>query len=136
MFYVRKRYNPLIPEKRSGLTTWSTWRWKIIQPCIRRQPIFERLRAGVGMVEKGQALSEDLGPGLGRGMGFGTAREKAVSHMAGMQHPGYEGIGGLSLEERRRVPGYPQDMWTPMGGLVAKSETQGCNRVGRELYKG
>jgi FtsP/CotA-like multicopper oxidase with cupredoxin domain len=81
--------------------------------------------AGMGMVEKGPALSKELGPGLGRGMGFGTTREKVVSHMAGMQHPGHEETGGRSLEERRRVPGYPQDMWMPMDEVVAKPETFG-----------
>jgi FtsP/CotA-like multicopper oxidase with cupredoxin domain len=81
--------------------------------------------AGMGMVEKGPALSRELGAGLGRGMGLATSREKAVSHMAGMQHPGHEEIEGPSLEERKRVPGYPQDMWMPMDKLVAKPETYG-----------
>jgi FtsP/CotA-like multicopper oxidase with cupredoxin domain len=81
--------------------------------------------AGMGMVGKGPALSRELGLGMGRDMSFGTSREKDFSHMAGMQHPGPEGIGALSLEERRRVPGYPQDMWMPMDELVAKPETYG-----------
>jgi FtsP/CotA-like multicopper oxidase with cupredoxin domain len=85
------------------------------------------MEAGMGMVEKGPVLSKELGPGMGRGMGLGTAREKVVSHMAGMQHPGHEEIGGHSIEERRGVPGYPQDMWMPMDEVVTRPETFGLH---------
>lgn len=77
------------------------------------------MEEGMGMVRQGHALDEELGPGLGRGMGM-TTREKPVSHMAGMDHAsaGMEG-------EKKRVPGFPQDMWMTMDEAVAKPENYG-----------
>jgi hypothetical protein len=81
--------------------------------------------AGMRMVEKGTALSEELGPGLGRGMGFSATREKAVSHRVGRHPTSHESMGATSMGEKKRVPGYPQDMWMPMDDAVAKPETYG-----------
>lgn len=84
------------------------------------------MEEGMGMVRKGHALSEELGPGLGRGMGM-TTREKQVSNIVGGQqarqqgHHSVHAMGG----KQKRIPGYPQDMWMPMDGLVAKPETYG-----------
>jgi hypothetical protein len=83
------------------------------------------MEEGMGMVKKGHALSEELGPGLGRGMGLASSREKAVSNMVGMPHGGHGEEPRLSFQEKRRVPGYPQDMWMPMDDRVAKPETRG-----------
>ena len=77
------------------------------------------MEEGMGMVRQGHALDEELGPGLGRGMGM-TAREKPVSHMAGMEHA----PAGMEMD-KKRVPGFPQDMWMPMDEAVAKPETYG-----------
>jgi hypothetical protein len=74
------------------------------------------MEEGMGMVRQGHALDEELGPGLGRGMGM-TEREKPVSHMAGMEHT----PAGME-REKKRVPGFPQDMWMTMDE-VAKPET-------------
>jgi hypothetical protein len=81
------------------------------------------MEAGMGMVENDHALSRELGPSLGRGTGFGAAREKNTSHMIGMNH--MHGAGGPPLGQRRMTPGFPQDMWMPMDDLVAKPETYG-----------
>jgi len=54
---------------------------------------------GMGMLRKGGALSEELGPTLGRGTGLAADAERATSHAH--QHGG----------EPPAVPGYPQDMW-------------------------
>jgi FtsP/CotA-like multicopper oxidase with cupredoxin domain len=83
------------------------------------------MEEGMGMVKKGHALSEELGPGMGRGMGLASAREKAVSNLVGMPHGSHSEESRLSLQEKRRIPGYPQDMWMPMDERVAKPETRG-----------
>lgn len=91
------------------------------------------MEEGMGMVRQGQAMDEELGPGLGRGMGM-AAREKPVSHMAGMEQaqggnehkPGAMEHEQSGMEmEKKRVPGFPQDMWMPMDEAVAKPETYG-----------
>ena len=77
------------------------------------------MEEGMGMVRQGHALDEELGPGLGRGMGM-ASREKPVSHMAGMEH------APADMEmEKKRVPGFPQDMWMTMDEAVAKPENYG-----------
>jgi FtsP/CotA-like multicopper oxidase with cupredoxin domain len=81
---------------------------------------------GMGMIRKGHALSEDLGPGLGRGMGM-TTREKPVSPMVGPHHIQQHEQHDLPAirEKKKRVPGFPQDMWMPMDEAVIKPETYG-----------
>jgi FtsP/CotA-like multicopper oxidase with cupredoxin domain len=88
------------------------------------------MEEGMGMVRQGHALSDELGPGLGRGMGI-TSEEQRVSNIASLQrlqpasqHQGH-GTQGLSEAERKRVPGYPQDMIMIMDEAVAKPETYG-----------
>ncbi len=83
------------------------------------------MEEGMGLVKKGHALSEELGPGIGRGMGLASSRERAVSSMVGMPHGGHGEEPRLSLPEKGRVPGYPQDMWMPMDDIVSKPETHG-----------
>ncbi|MBI5116903.1 copper oxidase [Candidatus Poribacteria bacterium] len=82
------------------------------------------MNAGMGMME-GHAMSEELGPGLGRGMGIASDREKSISHAVG-HGAGHEGAEH-PMEMTARVPGYPQDMhmWMPMDDMVAKPETYG-----------
>jgi FtsP/CotA-like multicopper oxidase with cupredoxin domain len=78
------------------------------------------MEEGMGMVRQGHALSPELGPGLGRGMGM-TTHENHVSNLAGQtqvhSHP--------QAPEAKRVPGYPQDMWMTMDDAVAAPETYG-----------
>jgi manganese oxidase len=91
------------------------------------------MEAGMGMIEKGHALSEDLGPKFGRGMGM-AAEERQISNavrpQGSPQHGGgHTGHGareaGGGQGPKRRVPGYPQDMFMPMDDAVAKPETYG-----------
>jgi FtsP/CotA-like multicopper oxidase with cupredoxin domain len=113
------------------------------------------MEEGTGVVRQGHALSEDLGPGLGRGMGM-TSEERNVSNLVGPQsqqqqqgghaghgqqqspvqgkgtqvQPGQQTTAGATANPhdeaaRKRVPGYPQDMFMFMDEEVAKPETYG-----------
>src|SRR5262247_1516763 len=113
----------------------------------------------MGVVRQGHALSEDLGPGFGRGMGM-TTQEKNVSNAIGAPVPAQTGViytcpmhpevksdkegkcpkcgmtlvkiqvSGVELTEaeKKKVPGYPQDMMMIMDDDVAKPETSGLAR--------
>jgi FtsP/CotA-like multicopper oxidase with cupredoxin domain len=114
------------------------------------------MEEGMGVVRGGHALSDDLGPGFGRGMGMAT-QEKQVSNLVGAPIPSQSGAiyscpmhpevvsnkegkcpkCGMALvkkqqaavaltdDEKKRVPGYPQDMMMIMDEEVAKPETYG-----------
>jgi len=105
------------------------------------------MEEGMGMMRQGSALSEEHGPAMGRGMGM-TTREKPTSSMVGMEmgekhehgektkheeksehQERHEHQGPMTMmgekEERKRVPGFPQDMWMPMDESVVKPETYG-----------
>ena len=83
------------------------------------------MEEGMGIIQKGHALSEELGPGLGRGMGM-TTREKPISNLVGQkeleQHQHHD---IPPMKAKQRVPGFPQDMWMPMDEAVAKPENYG-----------
>ena len=93
------------------------------------------MEEGMGVIRQGHALSEELGPGFGRGMGM-TSQEQNISNTVGRrddqvgqggqdqhQHSGQRG----NVEDKKRVPGYPQDdmMMMPMDEAVAKPENYG-----------
>src|SRR5262245_25877225 len=112
------------------------------------------MQEGMGVVRQGNALSEDLGPGFGRGMGM-TTQEKNVSNAIGAPVPAQTGViytcpmhpevksdkegkcpkCGMTLvkkqvsdvelteAEKKKVPGYPQDMMMIMDDDVARPET-------------
>jgi manganese oxidase len=110
------------------------------------------MEEGMGIVRQGNALSEDLGPGFGRGLGM-TTQEKNVSNALGAQagalyacpmHPEVASdkpgkcpkcgmalapkqLSGVALteDEKKKVPGYPQDMMMIVDDDVAKPETYG-----------
>ena len=83
------------------------------------------MEEGMGIVREGNATSEKLGPGLGRGMGISADRERATSATVGQQ----EQHGDVPNQEaKKNVPGYPQDdmmMTMFMDKEVAKPETNG-----------
>lgn len=109
------------------------------------------MEEGMGVVRQGHALSEDLGPGMGRGMGM-SSQERQITNLVGQdehaerghQHAPPDGTRGKGehvepsevervgeLTEpheqaaKKRVPGYPQDMVMFMDEEVAKPETYG-----------
>ena len=84
------------------------------------------MEEGMGVVREGNALSEHLGPAMGRGMGITADRERSVSNTVAQQHEHHG--AGPSQEEKKKVPGYPQDdlmMTMFMDKEVAKPETNG-----------
>ena len=85
------------------------------------------MEEGMGMVRRGPALSEELGPGLGRGLGEAATHERLTTHLVGqssaVSSPHHH--GGM---EKPKVPGYPQDMWMPMDEMFVKPETYGLRK--------
>lgn len=84
------------------------------------------MEEGMGIVRQGHALSEDMGPKFGRGMGDSTERDKNTSNIVGpmAQQPGHA-IRPADDQDNKRVPGYPQDMIMIMDKEVAKPHTYG-----------
>ena len=95
---------------------------------------------GMGMLRKGDALSEEFGPALGRGLGMSADRERATSHLvaagsaevghAMMPKPGDQSeMYPQDDPEKKKVPGYPQDMWMVMDEVIApKPENYGLRK--------
>ena len=80
------------------------------------------MEEGMGIVRQGNALSEDMSPKFGRGMGDSTERERNTSNIVGpSQHQGHQ----MSDADKKRVPGYPQDMVMILDKEVAKPQTYG-----------
>ena len=80
---------------------------------------------GMGILRKGDALAEENGPVLGRGIGLAGDRERPTSNLIGASQEGHAGhvmakSGGspemypIDDPEKKKIPGYPQDMWMPM----------------------
>jgi len=85
------------------------------------------MKEGMGMIRQGHATAEELGPGLGRGLGEAAAAERAVTHLVGQPEPPptqqqHHHEGG---PPRDRVPGFPQDMWMVVDDDFVKPETYG-----------
>ena len=99
---------------------------------------------GMGMLSQGGALSDEAGPALGRGLGLAADSERATSNLvanqAPQEHEAHEGHAavppGDPMEmypkddpEKKKVPGYPQDMWMPVDELfAAKPENFGLRK--------
>ena len=108
--------------------------------------------AGMGIVRQSNALSEELGPALGRGIGLAADSERLISNIAGqdaskmmaaaqsppMAMQGHNMAGmtnqanGAATDyypkddpEKKKVAGYPQDMWMPMDEMFKKPENYG-----------
>jgi len=75
------------------------------------------MEEGMGIVKQSNALSEDLAPGFGRGMGDSTEKERNTSNIVGPTPQ--------ASPQTKRVPGYPQDMVMIMDKEVAKPHTYG-----------
>jgi len=85
------------------------------------------MEEGMGIVKQGNALSEDLAPGFGRGMGDSTEKERNTSNIVGPSPKGSPQASPQTASNgRKRVPGYPQDdMVMIMDREVAKPHTYG-----------
>lgn len=82
------------------------------------------MEEGMGIVRQDNALSEDLAPKFGRGMGESTQQERNTSNIVGPS--GQQGQMNMQQEaNKKRVPGYPQDMIMIMDKEVAKPHTYG-----------
>lgn len=84
------------------------------------------LEEGMGIVRQGNAMSEDLGPAMGRGMGNTVDREQATPHGIGPTNAANrETAAALGTDANsRKGHGYPQDelMMMPMDAAVAKPQ--------------
>ena len=100
------------------------------------------MEAGMGIVRQGSALSEELGPSFGRGMGVSADIERLTSHLIGPQpqagHQGHD-MSRMAQDpamdmypkddpEKKKIPGYPQDMWMPMDAMFEKPENYGLRK--------
>jgi hypothetical protein len=83
------------------------------------------MQEGMGIVRRGNALSEQLGPGLGRGLGMAAERERPVSAVVGDRD-----MQSMQITSGApAVPGFPQDMWMPMDEAIEeKPELQGLRK--------
>ena len=81
------------------------------------------MEEGMGVVRQGHALSEDMAPGFGRGMGDTTEKDRNTSNLVGPSPHLQQ--NSLTETDKKRVPGYPQDMVMIMDREVAKPETYG-----------
>lgn len=82
------------------------------------------MEEGMGIVRQDHALSEDLAPKFGRGMGESTQQEKNTSNIVGPSSQ----QGQMNTQQeamKKTVPGYPQDMIMIMDKEVAKPHTYG-----------
>ncbi|HLA09920.1 MAG TPA: copper oxidase [Pyrinomonadaceae bacterium] len=79
------------------------------------------MEEGMGIVRQGHALSEDMAPGFGRGMGETTEKDRNTSNLVAQGRVSQQ----IPSNGRKRVPGYPQDMMMIMDKEVAKPHTYG-----------
>jgi hypothetical protein len=96
------------------------------------------MEEGMGIIRQANALSEELGPALGRGMGISADAERAVSNLVaqapGQQHQHQHTAEAVETypkddPEKKKVPGYPQDMWMPMDEMFNdKPENHGLRK--------
>ncbi len=89
----------------------------------RGMPAGGSMTDGMGIYRQGAALAEEKGAALGRGIGLGAGGERPVSNLVAAtgHHHDHSGAGGEAYPkddpEKKKVPGYPQDMWMVMDHL-------------------
>jgi manganese oxidase len=106
------------------------------------------MEEGMGIITRGDALSAELGPSLGRGLGLAADADRATSNIVGTTdhsaHAAAQQPAGQSHEHhqaesfdplkdmypkddpaKKKVPGYPQDMWMVEDEKYRKPETHG-----------
>lgn len=67
------------------------------------------MQEGMGMLRQGNALSDDFGPALGRGLGLAADADRATTN-APLAQSGHAAHGDHAGTPEL-VPGFPQDMW-------------------------
>ncbi|MCI0486584.1 MAG: copper oxidase [Blastocatellia bacterium] len=83
------------------------------------------MEEGMGMVKKGNALSEEMGPGLGRGMGM-TSRERETSNLVGRS--------GATQHQHQSNPAQEQTGYVcPMHPDVRSDKPGTCPKCGMAL---
>ena len=91
-------------------------------------PTGRSMESGMGMLDDGHALDEELGPSMGRTLGTGDP-ENPTTHLPLDEQAGHRDHGAhvmpAASPDARTVPGYPQDMFMAMDAEVAKPETHG-----------
>ena len=101
------------------------------------------MEEGMGIMKQGNALSDDKGPSLGRGMGVGSTTDErstngplsqqGMKDMPGMQHGNMQSMApteGDIAPNANSVPGFPQDAFMEgpmmaMDQMVDKPENHG-----------
>jgi hypothetical protein len=94
------------------------------------------IQEGMGIVREGNATGENIGPGLGRGLGITADREQNTSHVIGHTTENVSPNTEQSLSSSpslgsdantKTAVGYPQDatMMMPMDAAVARPENNG-----------
>ena len=124
------------------------------------------MEEGMGIVRQGNALSPELGPSFGRGLGLAADVERLTSNLIGprsmqtggatTQMPGHDmtqtkepaparppghDMSQMPSQnnsatdmypkddpEKKKIPGYPQDMWMPMDAMFEKPENYGMRK--------
>lgn len=117
----------------------------MVGPMSRRpgMPMGMGMEPGMGMVRQGNALSQENGPSLGRGMGVGSSNEERLANgpqsaqqsqgMPAMQHSHTHQETQPEIElpqNANSVPGFPQDAFMEgpmmaMDAMVEKPENNG-----------
>lgn len=92
---------------------------------------------GMGIITRSNALSNELGPSLGRGMGVSADRDRRTSNAVGPLQQANPAASNAPEDamttmypkddpEKKKIAGYPQDMWMVMDEMYkGKPETLG-----------
>jgi manganese oxidase len=106
----------------------------MVGPMSRRpgMPMGMGMEEGMGMIRRGNALADENGPSLGRGMGVGSTNEQPLANgpqsgqqtmpeMPGMQHGQMQHGESELPANANSVPGFPQDAFME-GPMMAMDE--------------
>jgi FtsP/CotA-like multicopper oxidase with cupredoxin domain len=80
------------------------------------------MEEGMGMLRQGDAFSKEFGPSMGRGLGLAADADRATSNLVAQTPTAGAHAGHASQDsamdmypkddpEKKKIPGYPQDMW-------------------------
>lgn len=89
----------------------------------RGMPAGNDMQAGLGMIQRGPALSDEHGPSMGRGLGENTGTDRAVRTGSQAGHEGH-GAGNAG----KLVPGFPADMMDMHEGMYTEAQVKKINK--------